>query len=1373
MLSAESGRKRMGVYLEDWDSCIQMMADAPFPPATEPITTPPSPLLAGNLVPLPLRPRLNSRKTPPPAFSPPLSPTPTLFVSLQLAEPGKPVSGNLSLHRYRESLSRPRPEVTDPPPARSLKRKPKALNLSTGCVPRTPPSPPPTPSTASVYSGSPSPLPSPALSAKIPVRLNGDDDDSVATPVSTSAAQKSALFAGTFPEPQALGLVSGVNATRPDSQNSKLNAFCKHIRQIPARLFSHNKSFSEVVPSSSHHQRRLHHRGVSFEILNPQRQQYSHSCSSIANIQAKFVDPGNMASPNRSGARSRARSRSVDTERQRTPSRALFDDLETAHSSITSRFPRFNGGANPPQLQPSPAIDLPPDERQDKANDIQQSRPLASFHRRRHSDTAALANMTNSKSHQCTLARHVSTGWSLRAKKGREFPRKPAKLVKRRPGSFAGRNLKHNLLSLSTRNSSSPVLGSYLNRHQPNLNGIRNRIDKPKTIDNIIKNRLNMFDVRLRNARISDLESTESCADIEKHSVEDEEPPTNATQGEHDTETQMHEGSSRCEETANSLQVEASTPLNNPQHVPQELAPPGLYCERNGASSPNFSRPIPPGKWLSSRRFSPFKPLSRSNRIAIDRDGTPCRPCSTVHVQSNQEEEPKNEQTTMKLLSHQSAAVSREIEQGLFQDRSDSQFDGDEPIDLGPGSSQGSSTQHLSQYMGSSAIFPPPLRVSSASSRLSEQGPRNPCLYGGLGTRSSIKRYESSFGGNRTNMRAGLDQRAEQLGSERIHEADDDADRDWETVAGSQQFTRATVNNLAQGDTECSLADCSSFGSLANADEHTGPPLRSSRIGLANSSYNANTVRTPAYAGRYSHYWHQDPSTGQYVLLPNTSYRNSEGARLNAFSKPVPALIASTSRCPTPLPNRYQHPAPLRDAHTNPFCSTPPSLHGPSSQGDEPGNSAGYFPSVGNSKLTSSSNKEDKHTSHRGFGNSQRDSSIRESARASFQHWFSEFVAKDPAQRAVEAASPLHHFNAWNSQNGGLYNSLDASSLNVSKISTISTDDDISTHPLSINLNYHPCFRPFEQPIQPPSHGQLTRENSAVPSRSLSTDRLLPPVPAISKHSPGSLYHSIRSARDRVLGNTHKRKSLNNVLPTTIQESNAHDEPAARPASTGLLERHIQRQGTIKSIFTSRSIHLRTPTIGRRSSTRQGIKQPTADELLRERLEQMDPALLADFCQPSPASRATRATWVPQLPPIDNSLTSAPPRAATIRSPNAVVDEPWTLPANAHFDHLAFPEAPRLEPARRRPAAGNLVEQRRLGRQIIGWCLLAVPLGWIVIAMIGFGAGPTDILIQRRSEGDIDGFHEKEELLARRLSIAIATSMFLAAMIVVAVVVSG
>ncbi|KAI1996618.1 hypothetical protein LOZ53_000978 [Ophidiomyces ophidiicola] len=1333
MLTAESARKRMGVYLEDWDLCFGLAEGASFPRYVDLDTGFPS--MCGSLVPSPLCPHPPSTTSTVPSPSPPLSPTPTVFASFNLAEPIERASGSVSRHRYRKSLSHSGPDsnATHTPP-RSLKRKPKALNLNIRFFPRTPPSPPPTPSNLSLYSSF-SDLPeSPDRSAGEPDSLanGGCIFGPLITPVSATAVH-TPISAPESPLNTETGIDLG--ETRRDSNNFTLRAISKQIRHIPSRIFYHNKHPSETIQTTF------------FNFQN------------MEDIPPPLV-----------------RSHSVDGIRYRTPSRALFADFETAHSSITSRFngekeksipssPDTCEAPNMPQESSSvvQGVDndchIPINGDEIEPDDISRSQSSRVFILEE-PNVKTIARVRHSLDrNRVIIARHVSRRWSFRTPRRHNSQRSPVKLVKRRLGSHNGRFQYHFPYKLRRR-SATLWPGNNPSPYQSKSDGICVHIENSSTLDPISQNMIDMASEKERICRLLNLShNDEPTVETEQTSVENKDVNACRINEKFIVKKENHERVYIPEETVDSRD---STP-SNPEADAHTLAPPNPYRPGNGTSSPNFSRPIPPGKWFS-RRFSPFKPIGRANPTAPEQgDKKQATVQAPARAQSDKEAQRENKRSILRLLSRQSESVNREIERGLFHDRSfgsDSRFDDEEIIDLGPGSSQSSSTQHFSQHTSSSINFPSPLRISSAPTyHLAEQRSGNPFFHGSLGTHSLNRRSENLFGRKR-NARVGINKHAEPFEGDNILE-EDGIDHDWETVAGSQQFTSGIATDLGHADTEGSLADYSSCGSLVSAPAR--PPLRSPRVFLPSSSHKSDTVVTPNHAGRYSHYFHKDPATGQYVLLPNTNYRHSDGSRVNAFSKPVPALIASTSRCPTPLPNQYKHPTPLNDLHTNPFVSTPPPLQDQLGEGDGRGTN-GSQPGPDDRKSSSHASIENKHGSHRGHKHVQRDLTTPVDTRTSFQHWFSEIVARDPALRSSQASTAPHAFG-HKPGNIGLHSPVDdANSNDIAGVSTTATDNNPSANPYS--LEYHPCFRPCP-PTNLPRVGDLPRENSNAPSRSLSTDHLLPPPPAAK--SPSSLYNTIRYARDRVLGNGPKQRPLDISISQTESQ-----EPPPRPASTGILERHLQRHGTSRSsTFTLRSTNLRTPMPARHSSTRQSHKRPKPDDLLRERLEQMDPALLADFCLPSPNSRIPRSTWEPRLSPTGSNIDATLTRPATVVTappPSCyAIDEESGLPTGVQFDHAAFPDTPRLNPTRKRAVPTNLVEQRRLGRRVILFSSLLAPIGWILLAVIGFGGGVANILMRWISGGAVDEFHAMELRLARRLSVAYAATVLLVVVVVLMV----
>lgn len=1185
------------------------------------------------------------------------------------------------------------------------------------------------------------------------------------------------------------------------------------LRDFPAKvLLCSHKPHLDITTTPARLRKTIHHRGVSFEILSPYSHQNSRSCRSLllkphsSSFESNQMETPREA-PRRRMAQSRVRSLSEGHGRLRTPSRTLFDDLETAHSSITSRFAAGNDplvtcpdqrtasihdrnlaetvdNASMLSMQSSTTALLPHPFDADYEDNVGLESPFRSrlsLRIREWSQTTALQAFSNFEKRKYALAKRVSSNWPFKAVKNRNRRRKPNKLVKRpKPSPCGGRAPELHFHESSARNSQISTLGGLL--------GAQGR---PYVVNNNSNNPTNdgltMFEVRRRNA-LGVNPTTESGDSKEESPAANEQLQTDNVGESEVTNGQAHKLAFDHQET-----LTESANLAVPHGQTQVDIGVGLRDatrQGTGASSPSFSRPFAPAKWFASRRRSPFKPISHSKRLS--RAATVVEGAAGA-THPNRGAQRDNERSILKLLSPQSALINREIERGLFHDQpfgsSNTHLTDEVPVDFGPGSSQSSSTQHFSQYIGSSSgLLSAPGRLAlSSSAQFSEPEAAGSSLRSEVEGRSSTGRVGSIK--SRKNTCAALNKHAEQLESKAIPE-EDDAEHDWETVAGSQQFTSGMNSfrhhHLGHGVTHGSLADFSSYGSLANSRSNRKQMLRSSNaIRPSTAGESSNTVRVPAYAdpNRHSHYFHQDPTTGQYVLLANANYRHSGGARLNAFSRPVPALIASTSRCPTPLPNRYRHPSPLGDHHANPFCSTPPSLSGQLARGKEPTTGGNGHLTVGDSKSISSENNESKIKSHRDYGKLRRE--ISNSARTSFQHWLSEVVAKEPSERSSQGSYLRHHLNK-NFQSAGIPNSQNNSSINAER-SVSNADNNTSSGPVPVDRELHPSLRGYPPVTRLATHSELRRVDSNTPSRSLSTDHLLPAPPGINKNLPGSLYLSIRSARDRVLKNAQKGKAGGNPVLETTQADSQHESSVHGPNSTELTDNQISRQETLpSSIFhTARSTLLRTPTVTRRSSTRQSSKTPKPDDLLRERLEQLDPALLAQFCLPSSNSRLSRATWEPRLIPADNNTWTSVHAQAAIPGPSAsnrtdaniisVIDEEAALSSPRQFeqDSNAFPDPPQLVPVRRRSARVNLTQQRRLGRQFILWCSLFVPLGWFVVALIGFGATHvSESIMKWRSGGAVDMFHDKEELLARRLSIAYAVSLFVVAMVIVAVFIS-
>ncbi|KAI9806428.1 MAG: hypothetical protein M1833_003615 [Piccolia ochrophora] len=144
--------------------------------------------------------------------------------------------------------------------------------------------------------------------------------------------------------------------------------------------------------------------------------------------------------------------------------------------------------------------------------------------------------------------------------------------------------------------------------------------------------------------------------------------------------------------------------------------------------------------------------------------------------------------------------------------------------------------------------------------------------------------------------------------SRRVRDLEDEADQDgdWETVDDSR-MSRATGTGLgiSHAATGSSLADNSSVGSLS--------------LGRQDASA---VVRHPADV-RYEHIYRvrQTSPEGTPILLPAYNYDGGAGfPNRNALTPPMQAGAGAD--------NPYQHPDPLPVGHVHPFRSSPPEVEG-------------------------------------------------------------------------------------------------------------------------------------------------------------------------------------------------------------------------------------------------------------------------------------------------------------------------------------------------------------------------------------------------------------------------------------------------------------
>ncbi|KZZ92257.1 hypothetical protein AAP_02912 [Ascosphaera apis ARSEF 7405] len=183
------------------------------------------------------------------------------------------------------------------------------------------------------------------------------------------------------------------------------------------------------------------------------------------------------------------------------------------------------------------------------------------------------------------------------------------------------------------------------------------------------------------------------------------------------------------------------------------------------------------------------------------------------------------------------------------------------------------------------------------------------------------------------------------------------------------------------------------------------------------------------------------------------------------------------------------------------------------------------------------------------------------------------------------------------------------------------------------------------------------------------------------------------------------------------------------------------------------------------------------DELLRKRLTRIDLGSFTDIelgdltttavLYPRPALTADERVqgWLSS----DMGETSRKPNM-TIESPEETTQE-WFRSQHGKYTFSQPPRLiaqPELQAIRRksiqpRPPSSHvnenyleieyIVKQRRMGKQILLFCSLLMPIGWLVVAYVGFEGARSNSIMHWRSYGAVAGFHEKEVRLARGLAV--------------------
>ncbi|EFE33587.1 uncharacterized protein ARB_07532 [Trichophyton benhamiae CBS 112371] len=1453
--------------------------------------------LRRSLIPAPLR--IGSPSTSPSQYqspSPPISPAPTLLVSVQTPLHTRSMSGKLSLHEYRRKLSHPdAQDGTTTVPRRMLKRKPKTTNLNNrqgNTIPLSPPATPP----ASASPFEPSRPVSPILELDHLTFSSGYNNAS-----NTATSCEVSPIDGTFLDferatPQSkltqnhLFEAPAGNKSQHRTLVSKSDQYFSYvylslspvliysqlpsisltmtrqstlrdsIRQIPTRFTAHTKSASEsALP------RTLRHKGVSFEILTPRR----HTGSSLSPTLAETGSPKKAEMPTPSPLdmdieipkpakspppRLRRRSASLGPERRCTPSRALFEDLPTAYSSITSGSSSKNRPANPTAYSDEHLPQVPDETTahhdQFMVSDIE---PSSSQEIQIDHPDSEISQPTPEQPavEETYAASEAVDGVVDEAIHPSNSQRKSNKLVKRR---LYGTNdpLSPGCPRLR------PIISTFLNRRQPNLHGARGRIEKPKIINDII-NRSNNSRPGSALDEIEDHVQATSTLTLPQpnclhhhFSTGHQEITTSdesheiVPQSNHDDSPAARSSpfsftdSKRLEEWKSFI-LTGTTDQVSSENLPKSM-------QRTSIFGPNFSRPM-------SSRARHRKADHRAEYRPQTSDAA--SPFKTCHMDLPR-------LSTSSLPYHGdnqgqqgiSSVLLRSPDQEFSLSRAE-RMTGSESYyeDLGPGSSQSSSSNRLSMHTSSSMALRTPQRPKSAAPCEPKDKSKSyhPFFHAHLGSPRPNKKQEQSISTlakhkGKQSISSVLD------GDSDIEPDEAGSEKDWETVTESQMFgsrSRIPVPNLESGS---SLANYSSAGTLANrslmdisSQSHQGS--REMRFPFRDRS---PRFRRPSWLHTTRQRRFPEISAPSF---PRHLYSMSEYPRdPEMLYSTAPPLMASTAQQPAPRAasnSQYHHPSPLRDTHPNPFQSTPPSLNEihPSERHAKSGrdSKSGFVSAIRSSKLTfqddndsninNINNNSDNpfNSGHHGSGpiRSLRPLPARASMEASA--WWTK-----PAFSSMKSQHSFHSA-PFSSTIRGVRDATSLHSRNVS--SSSHSHSHPHPHPHH-HHHHHPTSSPatheitttdlFDSqnpvPVTPSSASQtaqpqtpslgprasctteedielepLTRvchRSTPARSRVSSLSSLVSGATSTSRNTPGSLYLSIRAARDKARNYRHHRhnRTLTNNSTSTTGERLLSVRPDTRASSRGEYRRDInsnmdehdhpaerERVSSPRSILAMSPPAMRSsrpPTRIQSASTARKLRSPNPDDLLRERLDRIETAsVVLSNHSPSLHESCVRSPWTTCQPAKQFTVNGASSFFATIDEETGSVPDAYCSTYGRHV----FPEPPRLTPQPRRQyqnqnvdalgsaeQAGvhggtNLSAQRRIGRQLIMIFSLLVPFGWFVVAYIGFEGKLADELIRWRSNGAITEFHVKDKYWASQFAVSYGVFTLIALVVVLAI----
>lgn len=793
----------------------------------------------------------------------------------------------------------------------------------------------------------------------------------------------------------------------------------------------------------------------------------------------------------------------------------------------------------------------------------------------------------------------------------------------------------------------------------------------------------------------------------------------------------------------------------------------------SSTSSPNFSKPIHPLESHPTGINTPGFPMSYSS-------GYPNRhPNSDPRRTDNMPEKffkvfpapsPVHVPSPISTMGGDPGTLQSSSISGI----ADHGFMADEYEDMGPGSSQTASSPQLSRLGTFSTLKFRFKLPSTLSSRSKGSGLKTQTF----NMQSPLKDREQ-FADQMEAYRALPSNTA--LEGSRWNGREDA--HDWQTVAESKQFRNDMRSDFSRVDTGSSLANYSSYGSLANAEAQPRTPLAlpGGHHHFPGSPSNPVMVHPGQKGLSHKHRLHQNPNTGNGILLPDYQYPGKSFESLNSLAKPMPVLKASTEVCPTHLvtsTSQYQHPMPLKKPHVHPFQNTPPILDKGKTRLRK---QSLYQPSrIGPGPTTPSSK-----SNFFDFSCHQRPHQQHQPPPLQYQHSY----PYNPISRDAQY------------QQNSVSESLDPPATVSSDWCTVSSSQDMSMSVFNRDPSSHPRIQRKHNPFSFAKHSTTNNTSSILPQpfkksnnrhkrpfsykyprMSMFATEALATNEHNSQHSL-SLTANTRSApRDYSPGSSTPRgdvlqmperahlaptySSTDQLIPNPQSNTSpprSHNRPSGdgitATTSKGTGPSH-ESQSLACEIRYQESQRLSVPRLrwplmqeNDNQTTNRRMKPLSRDDLIRERIRQLD--------DPIVASNIRQKRRDPPRPLSEGG--TIPHRPHTVaRRPVNVNEElevgQWYCSENGRY---AFSTPPRLfktsakyrqQTAAAAAASGtNFALQRRVGRELIIGSTIMLPLGWLLLSYIALVGEGANWVIKWRSGGEVGQFHYKDIRFARQV----------------------